>query len=195
MHQVISRYVNANPCKTDSYIDYAKAIPAFIASSPAAAQVQYLAEVAELDWAWDKVFSGEPPLAATSCGLQQGLEMHGDMLELVLPGHVVLLRGEYPLLNLWRACHDADFDTEQVNLEPNRYYHVVWLQHDEVVIAELDSATYAVLDFLHQPHALAQLCQKQAEMPAEKLVSVVSHALDVGWLDIIGDPAPSLVRG
>ena len=152
-------YIRQYPPEAPCLFEYGAHFPAFLAAFPPCRHLEYLADVARLEWAVHAAWHAEvrAPLDPAALG---GLAPH-DVARLVFQfdPSVTLLDSPWPIDQIWRV-HQADegvstpvdLDAGGVSLEIRRW-------EDDVVFRRLDPVIHTFRTTLAAGHALARAAE------------------------------------
>jgi hypothetical protein len=152
-------YMRQYPPEAPCLFEYGAYFPAFLAAFPACRHLEYLADVARLEWALNTALHAEvrAPLDPAELG---GLAPH-DVAQLTFQfdPSVTLLDSPWPIDQIWRVNQadeevyaPLDLNEGGVSLEIRRW-------EDDVGFRRLDPAIYTFRSTLAAGHALARAAE------------------------------------
>jgi putative DNA-binding protein len=150
------QYIRSDPPSGPCLSEYGESFPAFLADFPPCRALPYLPDVARLEWAVHRA-SWAPegdPLAAEA--LQAVAPAHAGDLVLLLDPACTLLASPWPIERIWRANQPEVGEPGTVGLRTGGAMLEVRRRGDDVVIRELEPATYAFREGLAGGHRLAE---------------------------------------
>ncbi|HKW93711.1 MAG TPA: DNA-binding domain-containing protein [Methylomirabilota bacterium] len=137
------QYIRTDPPSGPCLFEYGESFPAFLAEFPPCRTLPYLADVARLEWAVHRApwAAERDPLAAEA--LQAVAPAHAGDLVLSLDPSCTLLASPWPIERIWRANQPEGGEPVTVDLRAGGAMLEVRRRGDDVVIRELEPATYA----------------------------------------------------
>jgi hypothetical protein len=152
-------YIRQHPPTAPCLFAYGAHFPAFLAAFPPCRHLEYLADVARLEWALHAAWHAEP---RTSCDPARliGLAPH-DVAQLTFQFDVsvTLLDSPWPIDQIWRL-HQADSELHTpVHLHAGGVSLEIRRWEDDVGFRRLDPAIYAFRMALAAGHALARAAE------------------------------------
>jgi hypothetical protein len=156
---VADAYMRQHPPEAPCLFEYGVHFPAFLAAFPPCRHLEYLTDVARLEWAMNTALHAEVqvPLDPTALG---GLAPH-DVAQLTFQfdPSVTLLDSPWPIDQIWRVNQtdeemhtSVDLNGGGVSLEIRRW-------QDDVGFRRLDPAMYTFRTTLATGHALARAAE------------------------------------
>jgi len=185
----VDRYIRACPPAGPCLFEYGESLPEFLAAFPPCRHLQYLPDVARLEWAINRALHAEDaePLDPTRL---RGLSPDGAArLALRLHPSASFLESRWPVDRVWRANQPGadpdgivDLDEGGVRLEVRRL-------GDDVVFRSLAAATYAFRSALAAGGDLERAVEAaRAAGPEFDLTQTLRELLDDGL--VVGASAP-----
>jgi hypothetical protein len=180
-------FIRAHPPLGPCLFEYGAAFPDFLAQFPACRHLEYLADVARMEWAMNvALYAPDTPvveaqtLAALPAEtvLARAFRLHPS---------VTLLRSSWPLERIWRANQpDADPDAT-VDLGVGATWLQVWRPEDDVLFRALTPAGFALREALTSGGTLAGAAQAALDVgPTTDVVALVREALATRILVVAG---------
>jgi hypothetical protein len=123
-------------------------------------ELNYLADVARLEWAYERVYyAPHHPALEVSALVKVPEERYGE-LKFTLHPASCLLRSAYPILHIWQV-NQADYQGDQaVNLEEGGDWLLLLRNsHLEVEIQRLAKGEFMLLHALASGHTFAEACE------------------------------------
>ena len=152
-------YMRQYPPEAPCLFEYGAYFPAFLAAFPACRHLEYLADVARLEWALNTALHAEVrvPLDPAELG---GLAPHNvAQLTFQFDPSVTLLDSPWPIDQIWRVNQTddgvyapMDLNAGEVSLEIRRW-------EDDVGFRRLDHASYTFRTTLAAGHSLAMAAE------------------------------------
>lgn len=155
-HHFIGRHPPSGPCLGE----YGEPFPAFLAAFPAAGGLEYLADVARLEWALNLARLAEdgPPLDRAALGRVEAARV--PELTFVLDPSLVLLASPWPIDLIWRANQPGADPDATVDLAAGGVRLEIRRAGDEVEIRRLDAGDYALRRALLDGLPLGQAAER-----------------------------------
>jgi len=144
--RVISReFIPAQPPRQAALHDFGKAFPEFIRSFEPASSLPYLADVAQLEWAWHEAYhaADAPGLDATQ--LQQVPREQQAELCFRLHPAVRLLKSDFPIHRIWQVNQEGDTGNQVVNLDEGGACVIIIRPRLDVFIQTIPEAEWQFL--------------------------------------------------
>lgn len=169
-----SRYVRAYPSQSGNLQDYGARFPDFLAAMPEALSLNYLADVARLEWARQQACLAEESTPLDSS--RMSAVAYGDSRLLLSPG-VHLICSPHPILDIWRfsqapspECLTLDADGQQVLVWPDGY---------QVAMQAIDQPASrfiaAIIGGASMNTAYAKATEKETEFNLQGLITLLLH--------------------
>ena len=173
-------YAAAHPSRSGDLNQFGAQFPAFLRTFPPAAELPYLPEVAQLEWAVQRAYyaaDGAPlQLAAAS-----GVTTLAMMLFRLHPS-ASLLQGKYAAAAIWLAHQKQPVTLAGINLEitdtPNSHYGLVWRHGFRTRVEVLSEGSFVLLQALGNGQTIGEaLASALAAVPTFQLGDEIT-----GWL-------------
>jgi len=199
---VADQYIRSDPPSGPCLFEYGERFPAFLAEFPPCRALPYLADVSRLEWAVHRASRApeRDPLAAAA--LQAVAPARAGDLVLLLDAACTLLASPWPIERIWRANRPEMGEPVTVDLGAGRALLEVRRRGDDVVIRELEPATYAFREALARGHRLADAVEAALAHDAAfdlpgALRALVQEGLVTGLGGGSGEPAagPAVSNG
>lgn len=117
----------------------------FLANFPAAQSLPYLSEMAQFEWMHHEVFHEE------DCDLFDIMklkivseEKYGD-IQFKLHPSARLFACKFPIIHIWKICHETNNQDEMVNLEEGGENVLIIRHHLEITFERLSAGQFALL--------------------------------------------------
>ncbi|APD47766.1 DNA-binding domain-containing protein [Synechococcus sp. CS-602] len=177
--QFIMTYASVSP----DLGDYGAELPAFIKTFTPAEALPYLADVAQLEWHWHRVFNAPDEKAFDMQALSQVAAEQWESLVFQLPRSSVLLRSIYPVHRIWEANQDGVTDSVPVDLDQGGANLFIWRDGVETRIEMPGDGEWRLLEGFAARTTFGQLCadldQGLASVDASVLLPVFVKR---GWV-------------
>lgn len=146
-------YIRDYPSTSGNLHEFGREYAGFIRAFPSAAELDYLADIARLEWAYQEVFHAPEPNAFGLDGLSSVPPDRYDELRFKLHPASRLLVSEYPILHIWQVNQPGcdgmvDLSEGGVNL-------LVIRRGLAIQIEALSPAEHALLENLAQGHVMS----------------------------------------
>lgn len=130
-------YVRSQPPTSPCLFAYGDGFGAYLSTVPAAAKLPYLADVAALEWAWNKSFyaADAKPLAADALA-NINPEAYGDLIFTPHPS-LHLVASVYPIKEIWDVNQSSADSEARVDLNEGAQRLAVLRAHSSVTFLEL----------------------------------------------------------
>ncbi|MBS0455995.1 MAG: putative DNA-binding domain-containing protein [Proteobacteria bacterium] len=171
------RYRRAHPSHSGNLQDFGSEFAAFLESLPGAQQLEYLADVARLEWLRQEVVLAADitPLHATA--LQDVPVASRGALCLELDPSVRLFASRHAVLTLWRYAMGAHSERLQLPAEGERI--VLWRSGAEVAMTAVDAASLVCIAALSQGASIdAATCQALASDPDFDVAACIGSLME-----------------
>jgi hypothetical protein len=137
------RYVRDEPPAGPCLFEYGSTFPAFLAAFPPARSLEYLPDVARLEWALQAARHAHEPPALDAEPLRGVPPADAARLTLRLHPALSLLRSSWPIDRIWRANQPGADPDATVDLAAGGVWLEVRRLEDEPAFRPLDPAVYA----------------------------------------------------
>jgi hypothetical protein len=139
----VDRFIREHPPAGPCLFEYGGALPDFLATFPACRHLEYLPDVARLEWAINRAHHAEDAVPLDPRWLAMVPPEEIGRLTLRFHPSVSLLESPWPLDRIWRANQSsADPDTT-VSLDGDSVHLLVSRLDDDVVFRPLAPGAYA----------------------------------------------------
>lgn len=156
----------------------------FIKTFPPAKSLLYLPDVASLEWAWHKAFSGHDFEGIDFEKFSQCYTQAYNKIIFLLPPNSSLIFSVYPIYRIWEVNQD-DFQGEQtIKLKDNeKYYYFIWRKKLEMRIDLIDEAEWTMLNLIHARHNLTEIYMTISELvPKVDFATLLPKVFARGWI-------------
>ncbi|MGH7303208.1 MAG: DNA-binding domain-containing protein [Candidatus Rokuibacteriota bacterium] len=137
------RYIRAHPPSGPCLFEYGASLPHFLAAFPACRHLEYLADVARLEWAINRARHAEDAVALDPRWLATVPPGEVGRLTFRLHPSVALLESRWPVDRIWRANQPGAEPDATVSLDDGGVRLLVRRLDDDVVFRPLASGAYA----------------------------------------------------
>lgn len=164
--------------------NYGHKFPEFIENFPPAQTLAYLADVAQLEWAWHRIFSAPESGELDFHKLSQQIESNDDKIIFILPKESFLLSSEYPIHRIWEVNQETYTGDQTITLTDNeKYYFFVFRHHLEMRIDVISYAEWKMLAWIKLGLIIDQVCeQANIELPEVRIEEMLPNLVNKHWL-------------
>lgn len=172
-------YVNETISSTPDINEYGAGFPQFIAGFAPVQSLEYLADVAQLEWLLYKLANGKD---YQSMDKQKLLEISPEDLEQLqfsLPDNSYLFNSAYPVKEIWEFNQgDQPGFLDLRRLAPAKLF--LWRPQWLPIITEVNELEWQILNALSQGKTLAQIGE---QFTADDLSTCVAEFITQGWIN------------
>ena len=154
---VAREYIVRYPTSDGNVHEFGRAFPAFLGKFPGADDLQYLPDVARLEWAYHEIFHAQEAGVLNIQALASLDETASEHLRFHVSSSCRLLSSDYPLLKIWQANQQGSEDLA-VDLDEGGVQLAVMRSGFDVVFRPLNKAVFALLDALSNNRLFADAC-------------------------------------
>lgn len=158
-----SIYVNDYPSYSPDLNDYGKDFSEFIATFRPAKDLDYLTDVAHLEWAWHLAFHGPDADCLDYNALAEVDIAAGQDVRFNLVGNSDLIDSKYPIHKIWEVNQPDYLDEPVVNLAEGGVYVIVWRRNLDTLIEVVSDVQYQLLQLIQRGILLSELCEYSVE--------------------------------
>jgi hypothetical protein len=157
-------YIRSHPSRSGNLHDFGAHFPEFLEAFPSAAELDYLGDVARLEWAYHSAFhaADHPPLALDALVTVPPNE-HGE-IRFELHPSARLLASPLPVLRIWEVNQDNHADDQAVSLDAGGVRLLVIRRGLEVELQPLGEAEHAFLQAIHDGVRFADAHERAASL-------------------------------
>ncbi len=182
--QIAYQYIQQHPSTSGDLYQFGDQMADFLRQLPTAQQLPYLADVAELEWAYEQVFYAAETASLDLTALAQVPADCHESLRFHLNPASRLLTSPYPTLAIWRV-NQADYQgNETVDLASGGNQLLLLRNpQGDVVIYPLTPGEYALLSAFNQQKTFAEACAYALSAESESdIPSCFRHHVLLGTL-------------
>lgn len=158
--QMAKRYITHHPPHAGYLLAYGDNFPNFVADYPPLQGLPYLADMAKLEWLWQKAFHEADAGTLNLSALASVPPERQSELRFRLHPSARFLASDYPLLRIWETNQPGFIGDGQINLDEGGCRLLVFRPGLEVDIHALDNGDYALLNALAEDLTLAKAVQQ-----------------------------------
>lgn len=152
------RFILEHPPARGHLLDYGDTFPAFLAGQPELAELDYLPDVARLEWLRQEAYhAGDGP----RLGLQRLAEVPGagqQSLRIGLQPSARVFRSAYPVFSIW-AAHQGAAEPGPIRLDSGAEQALVWRSPAGIEVARLEAGAAAMLRAMAAGETFAAACE------------------------------------
>lgn len=152
------QFVETRPPRAGQLLDYGRGFPTYLAGAQALTGLEYVAEVAALEWLRQEAYHAEDAPRLHLARLAEVPPAAQEDLRLGLHPSVRLLRSPYPVVSIWRTNHH-DAEPEVVNLASGGENALVWRSAAGIEVRGVDAATAALIGLLQSGEPFSLACE------------------------------------
>ena len=176
------RYVRRHPSRTADLADYGGSLPDFIRGFEPAAALEYLPDVAELEWCWHRAFHAADDTAFDAAALADAAAENPAAIVFRLPASACLLESAYPVHRIWQVNQQDWEGDPTADLAAGGCRLIVWRREYEMRIDELTAAEWRLLRALENGTPLAALADRAGIDGIDTLLpACVGRGWIAGW--------------
>jgi hypothetical protein len=170
-----------HPPRTAHLHTFGGGLPSLLRALPSAAELPYLADVAELEWAWHEVYHEADTVSLDPALLQQVPPAQQMHLGLQLAPAARLVSSAYPILRIWQA-HQGEADAAlAISLDDGGVDLLVLRRELEIEFVLLGAAEVLWLRELRRGASLVHATQVALDaQPAFDLPATLGRHLALG---------------
>jgi hypothetical protein len=177
------RYIREHPPAGPCLFEYGESLPDFLAAFGACRHLEYLPDVARLEWALNHALHAEDAVALDPRWLARVPPEEIGRLTLRLDPSVRLLSSPWPVDQIWRANQPGGDPDATVSLDAGSARLVVWRRDDDVVFKTLAPGDFAFREALSGGRDLESSAEAAgAADPDFDLTGALRELLDDGLL-------------
>lgn len=181
--QTARGYRRVHPSRCGNLQAFGDALADYMEVLPNCRSLPYLPDVARLEWLRQLTILAPESAPIGPDVLAAAIRSAGDSLQVVLHPSLHLLDSRYPVLTIWNYALRPD--DEKLTLGEDGESVALWRDAGEVVMAELDAASFACIAAFVQRSPLGEsLTMAQSVDPDFDLdaclASLVAHGLVIG---------------
>ncbi len=177
------RFIRENPPAGPCLFEYGESFADFLATFPPCRHLEYLPDVARLEWALNRAVHAEDAVALDPRWLSAVPPDEVGRLKLRRHPSVSLLESEWPIDRIWRANQPGAVPEATVSLEEGAARLVVFRREDGAMFRAAAPGTYAFWQALASDLALESAVEAaRSADPSFDLTSALSELLDDGLI-------------
>jgi hypothetical protein len=147
-------FIPAFPPRQAALHEFGKAFPGFIRTFEPASSLPYLADVAELEWAWHEAYHAANADPLNVKLLQQVPQDQQARLRFTLHPAARLLKSEFPVHRVWQVNQEGYTGDETVNLDAGGAYILIARPQLEVLVQVIPEGEWEFLSLLGNGYSL-----------------------------------------
>ena len=154
--QLARTHIAQQPLRSGHLHPFGRELPALLREVPSAAALPYLADVAELEWAWHEVYHEADTTPLDPALLQEVPPQQQMNLGLQLAAAARLVSSPYPILRIWQAHQGEPDRAFEIALDEGGVDLLALRRELEIEFVLLGAAEVVWLRELHRGATLAQ---------------------------------------
>jgi len=177
---MLSEYINAHPCQVQDLNNYGFELSNFIKNFKPAESVEYLADIASLEWHINVASNTELQInnLADLVNLTEDVQLK---LIMCLPKGSALIYSDYSIDEIWNT-HQQD-DKAMFEIENNGFHYFVFNCDNNIKIDRLSLEQFYFLSQINKDQFFANVCEKTSEKhPNIDINNLFSDAIKNSWL-------------
>lgn len=173
-------YLQEYPSTSGNLQDYGAQFPELIESHPQAATLDYLADVARLEWArQESVLAPLEDPVSNAIADSVAPDDYENLCFSLVPS-LKLVQSDYPILDIWLYCNDPC--DSRLDIEGHRQDVVVWRSGTQIAMLAIEPARYRLLSRLADGKPLGTAIETGADdLAADTLRWLFSERLVSGF--------------
>lgn len=175
----VRQYIRLYPPTSSDMHVFGNQFAEFLIHFPAVQTLQYLPEVAQLDWHYHEVFHEAESSKFDFTKLKNVPEnKYGDIRFILHPAARLIAFG-FPVIQIWQICHDVNFKDAEVDLVQGGEKILMMRQQLEISFAQLSEGEFALLSAFNAGFHFEKACTLalQAESDLKVNHSLQKHLL------------------
>ena len=172
-------YARQTPSKSPDLGDYGEGFSKFIATFEPAAELTYLADVAQLEWCWHRAFHAPDESSIDIEALANVGEADTARITFRLPLSASLLESNYPVQHIWQVNQEDWDGDEAVDLDEGGVRLIIWRHGHEMRIDELDADTWSLLSSIEAQQTLGEMGDTKS---LDNLDTILPRCVQTGWI-------------
>ena len=157
---VARHFIGRHPSATGNLHDFGGEFPEFLATFPGASDLNYLPDVARLEWAYHRVFHAEDHAPLDLAALATVKPADYGRLHWQLHPACRLVESDFPILRIWQVNQDDSECMETVDLSAGAARLLIIRRGLEVDLEILGPGEHALLHALAGGRTFADACEK-----------------------------------
>jgi len=181
---MINQYIPQTISTSYDLASYGEDFYHFIANYQPAQSLPYLSDVARLEWAWHKLFTGSATKAFDFQLLAECYAKSAEQIVFLLSSNSTLIASPYPIHRIWEVNQDDYLGDQAITLPNNAmFYYLVWSQAEKMRIDLLEVAEWQILSWMQAKLPLGEICAQMADHLAHvNFEELLPSMIQRGWL-------------
>ena len=177
-----TQFIRDNPSLSPDLGDYGETFADFIANFEPASKLIYLADVARLEWAYERGFCAVDHHGLDLQAFSQLSEQQQSEVHFHLPPGSSLLTSAYPIAQIWQTNQEDNRNDNNVSLSQSGDKLLVWRQHFDMRIDALEDDQWHFLCAVQQNQAFIDICERFADNSAVAVEALLPICVQQGWI-------------
>lgn len=175
-NNVAREYLRAYPSNSGNVHVFGNVFPDFLAEFPGTESLPYLSDVAQLEWAYHRVFHSPKSPVLNVQKLSSLDEESASRLRFDVAENCCVLSSEYPILEIWQANQEG-VENRVVDLDEGGIQVVVRYSGADVEFRPLNKAIFTLLKSLSKGGLFVDACAEVASVAPDCDVGVMLNEL------------------
>lgn len=173
------RYIVKYRSTSQNLQNYGASFAVFLRDFEPVAHLQYLPDVATLEWAWHRAFNARDESQLDVQSLSTLDEERMSDVVFRLPADAALLFSDYPVDQIWLA-NQADVEQPPlIDADAGGVYLFIWRQEYKVCIERLNADQWAFLQAINRSSRLLDISEAHPQLDLTRLLP---EAMANRWL-------------
>ncbi|VAW91144.1 hypothetical protein MNBD_GAMMA22-2647 [hydrothermal vent metagenome] len=178
------QYIRKTPSKNPDLNCYGSDFAIFLDNLDNLQTVPYLSDVARLEWAWQKIISGDKTKTGSLNLLATLEESAIDNIQFELSPHSSLLQSNYAIDKIWQTNQKNvtnDFDNSyNINTSVNLF---IWRLDLDMKISLIEPEQYIFLKLIQHKKIFSDVCEEYHQhFPDDDIGVVLSNCIQANWI-------------
>jgi hypothetical protein len=181
---MINEYIMQTDFIFSDLEEYGSTLPEFISEFTPAKALPYLSDVAQLEWAWHRVFHAEENKTLDLNKLSACYAAHGESILFLLQPESHLLSSNFPIHRIWEMNQNGfTGDTNLILTQNESYFFLIWRKQLSMRIDVLSQAEWQILSWMQQSLPLGNIAEQiENNFPDISLSDLLIHFIQQGWI-------------
>jgi hypothetical protein len=132
----------------------------FIQNTALINDVPYIADIANLEWAWHSVFYGEDNEILDLQALVMAIQFYSDQLIFTLPRDAKIISSTYPIDRIWQFCQPEYSGDTEMRYEHHPVNLILWQNDKTLLMERLTTNEFILLQKLQTQLPWGEICNE-----------------------------------
>jgi hypothetical protein len=173
------RYVRHTPSQSPDLGDYGASFADFIADFEPAAALEYLPDVARLEWCWHTAFHATDESGLDIGALGAVPEHALESIRFRMPVSASLLDSDYPIHRIWQVNQPDWSGDQSVDLDEGGVRLIIWRQGYDMRVDPLSEMERQFLGEIAAGRTLRDMGEKKN---APEIETLLPRCVQRGWI-------------